>query len=241
MSGKAQKARAADAEPESYRAPKLPRTTTEKDAATRLVVVLEGASLESVKVGNRFELLNSTDHGNILRKNGRDGINLRPDITHQCLLMLLDSPLNKAGKLQIFIHTAKNVLIEVNPQTRIPRVYSRFCGLMVQLLRNLSVSAKGKGGAKLLKVIKNPITDHLPTGAPKIATSYGAVKTVRLREWLPTQVPSGPVTVIVGAIAHGVVDTSYADKKIGVSEYAMSAAGVCGKLTDACEEMWGIL
>ena len=50
MSGKAQKVRAADAEAESYRAPKLPRTTTEKDAATRLVVVLEGASLESVKV-----------------------------------------------------------------------------------------------------------------------------------------------------------------------------------------------
>ena len=50
MSGKEQKARAADAEAESYRPPKMPRTTTEKDAATRLVVVLEGASLESVKV-----------------------------------------------------------------------------------------------------------------------------------------------------------------------------------------------
>ena len=73
------------------------------------------------------------------------------------------------------------------------------------------------------------------------ATSYGAVKTVRLREWPPTQVPKGPVTVVIGAIAHGVVDTSYADQKIGVSEYAMSAAGVCGKLTDACEEMWDIL
>lgn len=48
----------------------------------------------------------------------------------QCLLMLLDSPLNKAGMLQVYIHTAKNVLIEVNPQTRIPRLYSRFCGLM---------------------------------------------------------------------------------------------------------------
>ena len=44
--------------------------------------------------------------------------------------MLLDSPLNKAGKLQVFIHSAKNVLIEVNPQIRIPRIYSRFSGLM---------------------------------------------------------------------------------------------------------------
>ena len=52
----------------------------------------------------------------------------------QCLLMLLDSPLNKAGLLQVYIHTAKNVLIEVNPQTRIPRIYSRFCGLMGNLM-----------------------------------------------------------------------------------------------------------
>ena len=35
--------------------------------------------------------------------------------------MLLDSPLNRAGLLQVFIHTVNNVLIEINPQTRIPR------------------------------------------------------------------------------------------------------------------------
>ena len=44
--------------------------------------------------------------------------------------MLLDSPLNRAGLLQVYIHTEKNVLIEVNPQTRIPRTYTRFAGLM---------------------------------------------------------------------------------------------------------------
>lgn len=38
------------AEEESYRPPKLPRTMTEKDASKRLIVVLEGASLETVKV-----------------------------------------------------------------------------------------------------------------------------------------------------------------------------------------------
>lgn len=44
--------------------------------------------------------------------------------------MLLDSPLNRAGMLQVYIHTEKNVLIEINPQTRIPRTFPRFCGLM---------------------------------------------------------------------------------------------------------------
>lgn len=50
----------------------------------------------------------------------------------QCLLTLLDSPVNKAGRLQVYIHTAKGVLIEVNPSVRIPRTFKRFCGLMGQ-------------------------------------------------------------------------------------------------------------
>jgi len=44
--------------------------------------------------------------------------------------MLMDSPLNRAGLLQVYIHTERNVLIEINPQTRIPRTYNRFSGLM---------------------------------------------------------------------------------------------------------------
>ena len=63
----------------------------------------------------------------------------RPDIVHQCLLALLDSPLAKAERLQIFIHTQRDILIEVNPKIRIPRTYKRFAGLMVQLLQKLSI------------------------------------------------------------------------------------------------------
>lgn len=66
----------------------------------------------------------------MLRKGGREHEPCRPDITHQCLLMLFDSPLNKAGLLQVYVHTSNNVLIEINPQTRIPRTYKRFAGLM---------------------------------------------------------------------------------------------------------------
>ena len=77
-----------------------------------------------------YQLLNCDDHQHILRKSGKDVAEYRPDITHQCLLTLLDSPLNKAGLLQLYIHTTKNVLIEVNPRTRIPRTFKRFCGLM---------------------------------------------------------------------------------------------------------------
>jgi len=56
----------------------------------------------------------------------------------QCLLTLLDSPLNKAGLLQVYIHTAKGVLIEVNPSVRIPRTFKRFSGLMGEFISFIS-------------------------------------------------------------------------------------------------------
>ena len=67
----------------------------------RLIVVLESAHLETVKAGKHFGLLNVDEHTGILRKNNRDFGTARPDITHQCLLMLLDSPLNRSGLLQV--------------------------------------------------------------------------------------------------------------------------------------------
>lgn len=51
----------------------------------------------------------------------------------QALLAILDSPMNKAGKLKgLYVHTEKNVLIQINPHIRIPRTFKRFCGLMGQ-------------------------------------------------------------------------------------------------------------
>jgi rRNA small subunit pseudouridine methyltransferase Nep1 len=62
----------------------------------------------------------------------------------------------------VYIHTHKGILIEVNPQTRMPRTFDRFAGLMVQLLHKLSIRSQDtvQGGIKLLKAIENPITDH---------------------------------------------------------------------------------
>jgi rRNA small subunit pseudouridine methyltransferase Nep1 len=130
----------------------------------KVIVVLEGACLETGKVGKDHVLLNCDDHQGFLRKHNRDPAESRPDILHQMMLILLDSPLNKAGLLRLYVRTAKGVLIEVSPQIRIPRTFKRFAGLMVQLLHKLSIRA-ANGPHKLLKVIKNPIVDHLPPNA----------------------------------------------------------------------------
>ncbi|XP_037092368.1 ribosomal RNA small subunit methyltransferase NEP1-like [Pollicipes pollicipes] len=219
----------------------LPQATLPTSLAAsrqrRLIVILENAQLEAVKIGRSFELLNSDDHASFLRKNGRDIGSSRPDIAHQCLLMLMDSPLNRAGLLQVYIHTEKNVLIEINPQTRIPRTFRRFCNLFVQLLHKMSIRADD-GNMKLLKVIKNPVTDHLPVGIRKVGFSFSAPKVVRPRELAPAE---GPLAVVIGAMAHGKINADYTEEFCSISSYPLSGALACSKLCDGFEEAWGVL
>ncbi|XP_014279182.1 ribosomal RNA small subunit methyltransferase NEP1 [Halyomorpha halys] len=208
-----------------------------KNQEKRLIIVLEKANLETVKTGHSFDLLNSDDHANILKKNNRPVGSCRPDIVHQCLLMLMDSPLNRAGLLQVYVRTEGNVLIEINPQTRIPRTFKRFAGLMVQLLHKFSVRSS-EGGMKLLKVIKNPVVDHLPVGCVKLATSFSAKKVVDPRKIVPA---NDPVTIVIGAMAHGQAVPDYAEDTISISNYPLSAALTCAKFCSAFEEVWGVV
>lgn len=78
----------------------------------------------------------STDLAALLwRKRGKDVtiyiyIHIYWRMNFQCLLAILDSPLNKSGHMEVYIHTAKGVVIRVNPACRIPRTIKRFSGLM---------------------------------------------------------------------------------------------------------------
>jgi rRNA small subunit pseudouridine methyltransferase Nep1 len=130
-----------------------------------IIVILDLASLETVKTKKGdFQLLNCDDHIPLMKKHNKDPQQYRPDIVHQELMAVLDSPLNKAGKVKLYMHTEKNVLVEINPKTRLPRTFKRFSGLMVQLLHRLKIRSVD-GNDTLLKVIKNPISRHLPAGA----------------------------------------------------------------------------
>ena len=99
----------------------------------KVIVILDRACLETGKIGKDHVLLNCDDHNGFLKKHKKDPADSRPDILHQCMLILLDSPLNKAGLLRLYVRTEKGVLFEVSPQIRIPRTFKRFCGLMCQV------------------------------------------------------------------------------------------------------------
>lgn len=232
-----------------------------KREPTRVIVVLERARLETAKVGKDFALLDCDTHRSFLLKHRRDPAEFRPDILHQVrslgcrgscpkftglpptqsLLALMDSPLNKAGMLKVYIRTERGVLIDVNPQLRVPRTYKRFAGLMVHLLHKLSITAVNSN-AKLLRVIKNPVTDHLPPGCRKIATSVKG-RLVSLPEFVQTLPKDAPTVFIVGAMAHGSVEevATYAEECIAMSEYPLSGAAALSRLCTAYENSLGVL
>jgi len=206
----------------------------------RLIVILERAQLETAKLGKSYELLNSDKHASFLKKQKKDPAEYRPDILHQCLLMLMDSPLNRSGMLQVFIHTERNVLIEVNPQTRIPRTFERFAGLMVQLLHKLQIRA-ADGPQKLLKVVKNPVTSHLPLGCPVLGTSFHADEFIHPRDLVPKGAKSeSPIAIVIGSMARGKVTVDYTERELKLSSFPLSAALTCAKICGAFEDEWGI-
>lgn len=203
----------------------------------RLIVVLDRACLQTAKSRKTFELLDCDKHKALMMKHNIDPSTCRPDICHQSLLMLMDSPLNKAGFLQVYIRTEKKLLIEIHPQTRIPRTFPRFSGLMVQLLHKYVIRA-ADANVKLMKVVKNDLTKYLPLGCPKISTSFHTDNIVDFKTLVPTD--GRPLVVVIGAMAHGSVNPEFTDQTVSVSSYPLSAALTCAKICSATEEVWGI-
>jgi hypothetical protein len=73
---------------------------------------------------------------------------------------------------EYFLSLSLSILIDLVCRKPVCAVRRLTCALTthpraVQLLHKLSIRAT-QGPERLLQVIKNPITDHLPTGAPKL-------------------------------------------------------------------------
>jgi len=217
----------------------------------RIIILLDQASLETVK--NRrgmFELLNCDDHRDLCKKKlKRDPKNFRPDICHQELLTIIDSPLNKAGCLQVYIRTIQNVLIEVHPSIRIPRTYKRFSGLIVQLLHKMKIKSSTTS-TNLMRVIKNPFSQYLPAGTHVYGlecngTLYSPIHLANAlvpSDRFATNIP--PTCFIVGAMSDGNItkeDHPYIEKMISISEYPLSGAAAVSRILGAIEHYWGII
>ena len=138
-------------------------------------------------------LLDSNFHHSALRDLEEGTRRGRPDIIHTTLLCALESILNKKGLLTLYIHTRNDEIIHINPQTRIPRSYNRFCGLMEQLLCEGSIK-------NLFHLEKLPLLSFLETLPGKKVLMHQEGKE---REVFPHMV------CIIGGFPHGDFHTTF--------------------------------
>ena len=212
----------------------------------KLIIVLEGATLELGSLKKNPQLLNCDEHYRIIKSMKKKLDEFRPDIVHQCLLDLFDSPLNKVGLLQVYIHTNKNILIEINPKTRIPRTFKRFSGLFTQLL--LKNEIKTDTNETLLKVINSDIENVVGKNVPKILLSSKG-RLIDIDTYcknLNSNSEKGKyknMCFIIGTNPKGDIDPmiKYNDDCISLSSFDLDSNIVCAKLCCSFEKVWDIL
>jgi rRNA small subunit pseudouridine methyltransferase Nep1 len=112
---------------------------------------------------------------------------------------------------------------------------------MVQLLHRLSIRSTNSQ-EKLLRVIQNPISDHLPPNCRKVTLSFDE-DIVRPRDYIKNLRPKESICVFVGAMAKGSDNFAdeFVDEKISISNYSLSASVACSKFCHAAEDVWDII
>jgi len=149
----------------------------------------------------RFLLLDRSFHHSAmktLRQNMKRG---RPDIVHFALLEALGSPLNKENLLRIYVHTINDYVIAVNPQTRLPRNYGRFQGLMEQLFETGKVPPKGTA---LLTLQHKTLPQLIQEVKPSYITAFSRIGTRKTLEETALKLASKKrPAILVGGFPRG--------------------------------------
>ena len=120
--------------------------------------IFQHASLKKIRDSGKKPtqiLLDRTfHHFAILSSNlKQDYKRARPDILHIILLNVLATPLFKNNQLKVFVHTINNQVIKIGDNLRIPKSYSRYEGLILDLFKNKKI--KSKDGCLLLELNDN--------------------------------------------------------------------------------------
>ncbi|KAI5181617.1 rRNA small subunit pseudouridine methyltransferase Nep1 [Nematocida sp. AWRm80] len=163
-----------------------------------------------------------------------DNASGRLDILHQCMLILLDSPLNKEGKLTILITTVDKKVIEVNHRVRIPRTYNRFIGLLAQLRERQKIYSDKR--EILLRIRKEDIYATIDRNIPMIGLSQEGENYFKWKEeWNKED-----IVFFIKCISSGEDSFKGITKLLSLSKYPLSAATCCSKICCSLEEALGI-
>jgi rRNA small subunit pseudouridine methyltransferase Nep1 len=125
----------------------------------------------------------------------------RPDIVHFSLLEALGSPLNREGLLKIYVHTINDYVISISPETRLPKNFNRFVGLIEDLFEHGKVPPRGKPLLTLEAKTLPALVSELKPEYTVIFDRPGEAKT--LEETMVTLIKHDRPLAIVGGFPHG--------------------------------------
>jgi len=166
----------------------------------------------------------------------------RPDIVHFCALLALGSLLNRAGLLELHIHTYDGRVIGVSPQVRLPRNYNRFVGLMEQLLVEGRVPPKAS--EPLLWVepwgLEGLVERVRPTRVFLLSERGERLRAPQLAERV---VAEARPMVVVGCFQAGDFServARLADEVVAISQHTLDAWTATAKVLCAIEDALGL-
>ncbi|MEM0351339.1 MAG: 16S rRNA methyltransferase [Archaeoglobaceae archaeon] len=134
-------------------------------------------------------ILEDSKHHSAIRKLEFREKRGRPDIVHQCLLLLLDSPLKT---FDVYVHTIQDVMIRIDRETRLPRNYNRFLGLMEDLFKKKRIEVDGK---TLLEIVDKDLSEIIGERNVILLSEKGKVFESKMLE--------NDVAICIGAFPHG--------------------------------------
>lgn len=189
----------------------------------------------------------------VLEEESRTEIGRKWDTLHQCLLMLLDSPLNQAGYLEVYITLADGKCIKTHREIRIPRTLKRFENLFNNFLdgSEMPVVQTKQGPAKLMQFVGKSSVHNPNKNRFKILNLAPKLKPPH---YFTQQLSEQHAKKIVIHLEFGPVDFNvlgcgreqeYEVKTINkypneetfsISNYPLSASLTCVKLTTAFEK-----
>lgn len=143
-------------------------------------------------------LLDSSLHHAALKKFPEGERRGRPDIVHLFALLCLDSVLNVQRQLTVVVHTRNDDVIRIARETRIPKNYPRFVGLVEDLFQKGAVPE----GEPLLTLERDVSLEKLLSHCPAPRWAFSE-KGEQVNLWSELAAVQGDLTAVVGGFPHG--------------------------------------
>ncbi|KAK7294967.1 hypothetical protein RJT34_17868 [Clitoria ternatea] len=213
--------------------------TPPQNVGSPAIFILDNASLKVGLVGKNRKILCSVEDVKLLLKKKKNLNDYRPEIIHEALKTILDSPLNKSGMVGvIYVKIDQGVAFEVNPCWRIPRSRERFCSVIMELLQKSLIRTEDTNEV-LLRVVEEP-TCHLPVNSHIVGLSYTAEKLVDIKKYVAVWSNDLFPVLMVGAMVNEKVKKDPVHDYISVSEYPLGTDTCLGMILEAIEQKWEI-